>query len=70
VHVRTRGAEFGVTTGRPRRCGWIDTAMLRYAHMINGFSGSVGISALTTVTLRVYFCEVFPVILAVISHSN
>lgn len=38
-HVRTRGHEFGVTTGRPRRCGWLDTVMLRYVEMINGFSG-------------------------------
>jgi len=44
-HVRTRGREYGVTTGRPRRCGWLDTVMLRYVNMINGFSGLVGISA-------------------------
>lgn len=37
--LRTRGGEFGVTTGRPRRCGWIDIPMLQYGHMINGFSG-------------------------------
>ncbi|KAI0224739.1 Adenylosuccinate synthetase isozyme 2 [Lamellibrachia satsuma] len=36
--IRTKGAEFGVTTGRPRRCGWLDVVMLQYAHMINGFS--------------------------------
>ena len=30
--------EFGTTTGRPRRCGWLDTVMLRYAAGINGFS--------------------------------
>lgn len=30
--------EFGTTTGRPRRCGWLDGVMLRYACMVNGFS--------------------------------
>eukprot|EP00920_Eleutheroschizon_duboscqi_P014859 GHVT01034344.1.p1 GENE.GHVT01034344.1~~GHVT01034344.1.p1 ORF type:complete len:360 (+),score=76.90 GHVT01034344.1:269-1348(+) len=30
-HMRTRGGEFGTTTGRPRRCGWLDLPMLRLA---------------------------------------
>jgi adenylosuccinate synthase len=30
--------EFGTTTGRPRRCGWLDLVLLRYAHRINGFT--------------------------------
>ena len=30
--------EFGTTTGRPRRCGWLDVVMLRYAAAVNGFS--------------------------------
>ena len=30
--------EFGTTTGRPRRIGWLDTVLLRYAHRINGFT--------------------------------
>ncbi len=30
--------EFGTTTGRPRRCGWLDAVMLRYAAAINGFT--------------------------------
>jgi adenylosuccinate synthase len=30
------GREFGATTGRPRRCGWLDTVLLRYARMVNG----------------------------------
>ncbi len=34
-----RGNEYGTTTGRRRRCGWIDLVGLRYAHRINGFSG-------------------------------
>uniref|UniRef100_A0A8C6V6T8 Adenylosuccinate synthetase n=1 Tax=Naja naja TaxID=35670 RepID=A0A8C6V6T8_NAJNA len=36
--LQTRGKEFGVTTGRKRRCGWLDLVLLRYAHMINGFT--------------------------------
>jgi len=34
--LRTAGHEFGSTTGRPRRCGWIDLPALRYSVMING----------------------------------
>ena len=34
--IRTAGSEFGSTTGRPRRCGWIDLVALQYACMING----------------------------------
>lgn len=30
-HLRTRGAEFGVVTGRPRRCGWLDAVATRFA---------------------------------------
>jgi len=37
--IRMRGGEFGATTGRPRRCGWLDTVVLRHAAMINGLSG-------------------------------
>jgi len=33
------GNEYGTTTGRRRRCGWIDLVGLRYSHRINGFSG-------------------------------
>src|SRR5690606_15948572 len=34
--LRLRGGEFGVTTGRPRRCGWYDAVIARYATRING----------------------------------
>jgi adenylosuccinate synthase len=34
--LRKAGSEFGATTGRPRRCGWIDLVALRYACMLNG----------------------------------
>src|SRR5439155_738707 len=37
--LRKIGAEFGATTGRPRRCGWLDALVLRYAARVNGLSG-------------------------------
>ncbi|QDZ23942.1 adenylosuccinate synthase [Chloropicon primus] len=36
--IRKLGGEYGTTTGRPRRCGWLDIVALRYACMVNGFS--------------------------------
>jgi len=39
--IRERGKEFGAVTGRPRRCGWLDLAVLRYAKMINGIDSLV-----------------------------
>nr|WP_096478564.1 adenylosuccinate synthase [Helicobacter pylori] len=35
-HLRTKGAEFGTTTKRPRRCGWLDLVALKYACTLNG----------------------------------
>lgn len=37
--LRQRGNEFGTTTGRPRRCGWFDAVIARYAAMVNGLTG-------------------------------
>lgn len=39
TQLRERGGEFGATTGRPRRCGWIDTVALRHAARVNGLTG-------------------------------
>jgi adenylosuccinate synthase len=36
--VRNLGGEFGATTGRPRRCGWFDSVVVRYATRINGLT--------------------------------
>ncbi|XP_065189181.1 adenylosuccinate synthetase isozyme 1-like [Sycon ciliatum] len=36
--LRDRGHEYGVTTGRPRRCGWLDIVALRYSAMVNGYT--------------------------------
>ena len=37
--IREIGHEYGVTTGRPRRCGWLDLVVIRYAARINGLTG-------------------------------
>ena len=37
--IAEKGGEFGTTTGRSRRCGWLDLVVLRYAHALNGFTG-------------------------------
>lgn len=37
-HIREKGGEYGATTGRPRRIGWLDLVVLKYARRINGFS--------------------------------
>ena len=39
--LRSEGAEFGATTGRPRRCGWLDLVALKYSVQINGISSIV-----------------------------
>ena len=36
--MRKRGFEFGTTTGRPRRCGWLDLPLIRYTNLINGYA--------------------------------
>jgi len=41
--LRTIGAEFGATTGRPRRCGWYDAFLVNYSRLING----IGKAAIT-----------------------
>jgi adenylosuccinate synthase len=37
--LRRAGGEYGATTGRPRRCGWLDAVALDYANWLNGFTG-------------------------------
>jgi len=36
--IRKKGKEFGATTGRPRRCGWFDSVLVKYSCMVNGIS--------------------------------
>jgi adenylosuccinate synthase len=38
-HMGDRGAEFGATTGRKRRCGWLDAVALKRSRQVNGFTG-------------------------------
>lgn len=38
THLREVGHEYGTTTARPRRCGWLDLPQLKYATMVNGFT--------------------------------
>lgn len=38
-YLREKGAEYGTTTGRPRRCGWLDLVALRHAVKVNGMNG-------------------------------
>jgi adenylosuccinate synthase len=44
-NLRDHGKEFGSTTGRPRRCGWLDLPALRYAIMLNGVTDLVMMKA-------------------------
>lgn len=37
--IREKGGEYGATTGRPRRCGWLDIVVLRHSVRVNGFTG-------------------------------
>ena len=36
--IRAKGGEYGASTGRPRRCGWFDAVIARYAVMVNGLN--------------------------------
>jgi len=52
--LRKQGDEYGTTTGRPRRCGWLDLVALRYACKVNGFTGL----ALTKLDVLTGFADV------------
>lgn len=43
------GHEYGTTTGRRRRCGWLDLALVKYSAMVNGFD-SINITKLDVLT--------------------
>jgi adenylosuccinate synthase len=47
--IRQKGGEYGATTGRPRRCGWLDLAVLRYACALNGVT-SIAVTKLDTLS--------------------
>eukprot|EP00916_Digyalum_oweni_P002593 GHVL01004718.1.p2 GENE.GHVL01004718.1~~GHVL01004718.1.p2 ORF type:complete len:173 (+),score=40.32 GHVL01004718.1:836-1354(+) len=44
-HLQQKGKEIGTTTGRSRRCGWLDMVVLQYAHALNGF-GAINLTKL------------------------
>ena len=48
-HLSQVGAEFGTTTGRPRRCGWLDIPQMRYSALINGFT-SINLTKIDVLT--------------------
>jgi adenylosuccinate synthase len=48
-HLREVGREYGTTTGRPRRCGWFDGVILRYAARVNGLT-SLALTKLDVLT--------------------
>src|SRR5437867_2621084 len=52
--IRELGDEFGATTGRPRRCGWFDAVVVRYAVRVNGLTGL----AVTKVDVLDTFAEI------------
>jgi adenylosuccinate synthase len=79
--LRTAGSEFGATTGRPRRCGWLDAVMLRESAMINGltalavnkldiFSGIGDLRIATAYRLDGKICEAFPMTLAEVARAE
>ena len=58
--LRAEGAEFGATTGRPRRCGWLDVPQLKYAIMLNGVTQLIVtkmdvLSAFSTFSMGLYY---------------
>ena len=53
--LRTVGAEYGTTTGRPRRCGWLDVVIGRYANRINGVTDFV----ITKLDVLTGFCLLY-----------
>jgi len=62
-YIRKRGNEYGTTTGRPRRCGWLDTVGIRYSAMVNGLTSLAMtlldvLSGLDTLKIcRAYKCD-------------
>jgi adenylosuccinate synthase len=80
AELRRLGGEFGATTGRPRRCGWLDAVMLRESATVNGFTALAVnkldvLSGLPEVKIAVAYrvdgrdTEQFPMTLAEISRA-
>jgi len=58
IKLREKGAEFGATTGRPRRCGWLDLVVVKYACMLNGIN-SIAITKLDVLSNlgKIKYCK-------------
>ena len=77
--MRQRGFEFGTTTGRPRRCGWLDAVILRYAARVNGLN-SIALTKLdildakfyqNMLVLRMYFLQPYHTVpLQILNHER
>ncbi|MFT8593538.1 MAG: adenylosuccinate synthase [Bifidobacterium sp.] len=69
--LRQQGHEFGVTTGRPRRCGWFDALVNRYAVQVNGLTDIV-LTKLDVLTglETIPFCVGYNVTMADGSHAR
>jgi len=60
--LRKGGHEFGSTTGRPRRCGWLDLPALKYAIMLNGVSSLIMMKADVLSSLdRISICTTYEI---------
>lgn len=61
-YIREKGGEFGSTTGRPRRCGWLDLNVVRHASLINGLTDLVitKIDILTGIK-ELYICTAYEI---------
>lgn len=58
--IRRRGAEFGATTGRPRRCGWLDALVLRHAAWLNG-ADEIALTKIDILDVfpKIYICTAY-----------
>jgi adenylosuccinate synthase len=61
-HLRRRGNEYGTTTGRPRRCGWLDLVVARYARRLSGI-GSLALTKLDVLDEldEILVCEAYEI---------
>lgn len=58
--IRQKGHEFGATTGRPRRCGWLDIPALKYSIMLNGVTKLIMMKAdILSGFENIYVCKAY-----------
>ena len=62
AQIREEGREFGATTGRARRCGWLDLVQLKYAIMVNGVTELCMMKAdVLSIFSDIYLCESYEI---------